>query len=104
MLPNGEYFASQTSTSDSLNKHHSSIAQFCHSSSSKSMLGKGFELRNLTITDSNKPIKAVPLEVVSAYWMHWCGKGDAKAKQLVGGLIKRTLHDVADEAFGIKHS
>ena len=102
MLPNGEYFASQTSASASLDKDNTSIMRFSTSSALKALLGKEFELRSLTVTGSNKPIKAVPLEVVSAYWMHWCGKGDAKAKQLVGGLIKRTLRDVADEAFGIK--
>ena len=102
MLPNGEYFASQTSASASLDKDNTSIMRFSTSSALKALLGKEFELSSLTVTGSNKPIKAVPLEVVSAYWMHWCGKGDAKAKQLVGGLIKRTLRDVADEAFGIK--
>lgn len=60
MLPNGEYFASQTSTSASLGKDNTSIMRFSTSNAVKSMLGRRFELCSLTITDSKNPLKQYP--------------------------------------------
>ncbi len=106
MMPNGDYFASQTSASATLNKHPESISEFCQSNSVKALLGNGFEFRKieLTVSDSNKPIKAIPLDVLAAYWRHWDRKGNPIATTLVNGLLKRSLTEVADVAFGVKRN
>lgn len=102
MLPDGSYYASQTSASASINKDRSSMLHFLASNSLKTLLNKDFECCTLTVTDSHKPIKAIPLDVLALYWRHWDRKGDPIAATLVNGLIQKSLLEVADEAFGVQ--
>lgn len=105
MLPDGGYRLSQIEVTGAIEKHHSSFAQFSRSKSLKDLLGNDPGVRNsvlsVDVEGSNIPIASISVEAAFVYWFKWAEKGNAKAKALVIALAKRSIYELADEAFGV---
>lgn len=104
-VPDGSYRLSQSEVAGVIAKQAYSIWQFSRSKHVKSLLAQGCEFcidLELAVEGSNKPIIPIPLELAALYWQHWNHKGNAIATALVNALLKRSLNDLADEAFGVK--
>jgi hypothetical protein len=68
------------------------------------LLGESFgfsEIAEMTVSGSNKPIKAVPLKVVAVYWYRQAELNNPNAKALVRAMVVESLTQVADKVFGI---
>ena len=104
MLPDGGYVLSQSEVAQVVDKSESSIRSFQQSNRVKSLPGLGSQFAGLTIEGSNKPIAPVPPELAAFYWHRCAIEGNTKAQALVIALVKRSLYDLADEAFGINRT
>lgn len=102
MLPDGSYCLSQTEVSAVVEKSESSIRSFRRSKRLKDILEDDFQSATLTIEGTSKPIAPVTLELAALYWYKCADEGNKKAQALVIALLKRSLYELADEAFGIK--
>ena len=110
MLPDGSYRMSQTQTAEAIGLNEINARRFLGSKSIKGLLGKGYTPDTLAVekTDDSKRggtrINALPLEVVSAFWLQQCTKGNKKAIALTMALLTETLERRFDNAFGIERS
>ncbi|PSB30097.1 hypothetical protein [Chlorogloea sp. CCALA 695] len=104
MLPDGSYVFSQTEVAAVVDKSESSIRSFRRSKHLKSLPGMESQFATLTIEGVNKPIAPVSLELAALYWHKCASVGNQKAQALTIALVKYSLYDFADEAFGIKRS
>ncbi len=102
MLPDGSYRLSQTEVAGVIDKGESSIRSFRSSKLFKGLLGKASQSAEQAVSGSNKPIVPVSLELAALYWQKWASVGNSKALALIVALIKRSLYDLASEAFGLK--
>ncbi|NEO34578.1 MAG: hypothetical protein F6K36_30150 [Symploca sp. SIO3C6] len=107
MLPDGSYRMSQTQTAEAIGLNEINARRFLGSKSIKGLLGKGYTPDTLAVekTDDSKRggtrINALPLEVVSAFWLQQCTKGNKKAIALTMALLTETLERRFDNAFGV---
>ena len=104
MLPDGSYVFSQTEVAAVVDKSESSIRSFRRSKHLKSLPGMESQFATLTVEGANKPIAPVSLELAALYWHKCASVGNQKAQALTIALVKHSLYDFADEAFGIKRS
>ena len=100
-LPNGEYVMSQTQATDAVNKQASSIFNWLQSEQSKALLGEVSAIFNTPAEGFNKPIQAVPIEVVTAYWHRQSTLGNEQAAKLVYACMTETLRRRCDAAFDV---
>ena len=104
MLPNGSYVFSQSEVTEVVDKPEISIRRFSGSKWLKSMPELHSEFDTLSIEGSNRPIAPISPEVAALYWQKCAAQGNEKAQALVIALVKRSLYDIADEAFGFQRS
>lgn len=108
MLPDGSYRLSYVQTSEVVNKSRNSMLRFCRSKYLKSLLGEDFECytstEEISIEGANRAIIPVTFEMACLYWQKCATEGNSKARALVIALLKRSLYDLADEAFEIRRS
>lgn len=107
MLPDGSYRLSYVQASEVVDKNRNSVLRFCRSKYLKSLLGEDFEgytpSDGISIEGANRPITPITFELACLYWQKCAAEGNIKARALVIALLKRSLYDLADAAFGIPH-
>ena len=105
MLPDGSYCLSQTEVSAVVEKPESSIRSFRQSKRLKALLEDRLQFDTLTVEGASKPIAPVTPELAALYWYKCAYEGNKKAQALVIALLKCSLYELADQAFGIeRHS
>ena len=109
MLPDGGYRMSQTQTAEAIGLAEVSARRFLGSKAIKGLLGKGYTPDTLAVEKGDskrggRRINALPLEVVSAFWLQQCIKGNKKAIALTMALLTESLERRFDSAFGVERS
>jgi hypothetical protein len=111
MLPDGSYRMSQTQAAEIVGLNRRNVFDFLRSNAIKSLLGEGYtgsisdvEIESEGQARGGSRINALPLEVVSAYWLWQAYRGNKQALTLCMGLILETLERRFDNAFGVSRS
>ncbi|MGI0488810.1 hypothetical protein ACN4EK_25650 [Pantanalinema rosaneae CENA516] len=107
MLPDGAYRMSQTQAAECVNLTERNAREFLQSKALKSLLGEAYTPAISDIEPDidqlrgGSRIRALPLEVVSAYWLWQAFRGNKQALTLCMGLLTETLERRFDAAFGV---
>ena len=109
MLPDGSYRMSQAQTAESVGKPSMNASRFLESRAIKTLLGEGYtdhtpesvEIEPEPGKRGQSRFNALPLEVVTAYWVNQCSQGNKQAIALVMALATETLERRFDAAFGV---
>lgn len=110
MLPSGDYQMSQTQAAECVGLSERNAREFLQSKALKSLLGEGYTPAISEIEPDadqirgSSRIRALPLEVVSAYWMWQAYRGNKQALTLCMALITESLERRFDSAFGVTRS
>lgn len=109
MLPDGSYRMSQTQTAEAVGKDESNARKFLGSKGIKTLLGKGYTPGSIEVDPSEQErgqtrINALPLNVVSAFWVWELSKKNKLALALVMAMTIETLTRRFDRAFGVSRS
>lgn len=114
MLPDGSYRMSQTQSAECIGLTERNARDFLRSNALKALLGEGYtpaisEREEIEIEPEpgkrgQSRFVAMPLEVVSAYWLWQSHRGNKQALALCMGLITETLERRFDSAFNITRS
>ena len=111
MLPDGSYRMSLSQASELVGLLPRNAFDFLRSKAIKSLLGEGYtgsisdvEIESEGQARGGSRINALPLEVVSAYWLWQAYRGNKQALTLCMGLILETLERRFDNAFGVNRS
>ena len=108
-LPDGSYRMSQTQAAEAVGKSPVNALRFLRSNSIKALLGRDFtdytpdsiEIEPEPGKRGQSRFNALPLEIVTAYWINQCFQGNKSALALVMALATETLERRFDAAFGI---
>ncbi|NJR69715.1 MAG: hypothetical protein HC771_14405 [Synechococcales cyanobacterium CRU_2_2] len=111
-LPNGEYLFSQAAAGEAVGKPRNSALRFLSSNAAKAFLGEDLarytpESIELELGDGQRGstrFNAIPLELVTAYWVHQCSLGNKAAIALVMALSIESLERRFDTAFDVETS
>ena len=111
MLPDGSYRMSQTQAAEAVGLSRRNVSDFLRSNTIKALLGEGYTgtiLEREEIEIEPEPGKrgqsrfmAMPLEVVSAYWLWQSYRGNKQALILCMALIIESLERRFDAAFSV---
>ena len=109
MLPDGSYRMSQAGAAAAIADAPVYALRFLRSNDSKALLGESYtdyspdeiEVESDTQVRGQTRINALPLEVVSAYWLYRAYKGNKQAFILSWTLINESLESRFDNAFGV---
>jgi hypothetical protein len=107
MLPDGSYRMSQTQAAECVGLSERNAREFLQSKALKSLLGEAYTPATSEIepdteqTRGSSRIRALPLEVVSAYWLWQAFRGNKQALALCMALLTETLERRFDAAFGV---
>lgn len=107
MLPDGSYRMSQTQAAECVGLSERNARDFLQSKALKSLLGEGYTPAISEIEPDtgqlrgSSRIRALPLEIVGAYWLWQATRGNKIALSLVTALLAETLERRFDEAFGV---
>lgn len=108
LLSEGDYCLAQSEVAAVIGKVDASIFEFLNSKSFKALLGAEFEslisVEPVAVEGSNKPIKPLSFHVAGLYWYHWSQKRNKSGQALCQALIRHSLQELADDAFGKKRS
>lgn len=109
MLPDGSYRMSQTQTAEAVGKDESNARKFLGSKGIKALLGRNYTPGSIEVDSSGQVrgqtrINALPLEVVSAFWVWELSKKNKQALALVMAMTIETLTRRFDVAFGVERS
>jgi hypothetical protein len=109
MLPDGSYRMSQTQVAESVGKPEINARRFLDSKAIKALLGQGYtpdtiEIESSTGKRGQSRFNALPLDVVTAYWVNECFKGNRLALALVMALTTETITRRFDSAFGVERT
>jgi hypothetical protein len=112
MLPDGSYRMSQAQASETIDEPPVYALRFLRSNDSKALLGEDYtdykpdsiEVENASNTRGQTRINALPLDVVTAYWLTRAYKGNKKAFVLIWALLTESLERRCDHVFGIERS
>lgn len=55
------------------------IRRFLKSEQAKALLGKDYQFGSLIVAGSDKPVKVIPINIASEFWMAQAFKGNTKA-------------------------
>lgn len=106
-ISSGDYYASLSSAATPMEKEAQSLNNFVESKIIKSLLSERCGLAKvvkITPPGSKESIRAVPLEIVSLYWLRQYELGNPLAKTLVTEICLELLTQVANQAFIVKLS
>ena len=108
-MPDGSYRMSQTQAAESVGKSQRNAGRFLESKGIKALRGEGYTPDTIEVDSSNQArgqarFNALPLDVVSAYWLWEASKGNQQAIALCYALMAETLERSFDAAFGIERS
>ncbi len=112
MLPDGSYRMSLSQAAQMVDLSARNAFDFLRSKAIKSLLGEDYtvsasqeaelvEIESEGDKRGQSRIRALPLEVVSAYWVWQSFKGNKKALGLVIAMVTETLERRFDRAFGV---
>ena len=111
MLPDGSYRMSQAQVAEAVDLSRRNVSDFLRSKAIKALLGEGYTgtiLEREEIEIEPEPGKrgqsrfmAMPLEVVSAYWLWQSYRGNKQALTLCMALIIESLDRRFDAAFNV---
>jgi hypothetical protein len=110
MLPDGSYRMSQTQAAECVGLTERNAREFLQSKALKSLLGEAYTPAISDIEPDadqlrgGSRIRALPLEVVSAYWLWQSFRGNKQALALCMALLTETLERRFDAAFGVVRS
>ena len=108
MLPDSTYRLSYAQATEAVEKDRSSMLRFCQSKYLKTLLGEDFQCCSredeVFIEGAPRAITPVTFDVACLYWQRCATQGNVKARALVVALLKRSLYELADEAFGVERS
>lgn len=109
MLPDGSYRMSLTQAAECIETSTQNASNFLQSRAIKSLLGEGytpqvFEIESDSQLRGQGRFRALPLEVVSAFWYWQATRGNKKAFLLGWALQTESLERRFDNAFGITHT
>lgn len=108
MLPDGSYRLSHTQATEVVDKNRNSMSRFCRSKYLQSFLDNTSQSYTVTeevfLEGANRPIIPINFEVACLFWHKCAAEGNPKARAIVVALLKHSLYELADEAFGVKHS
>lgn len=111
MLPDGTYRMSQTQVAECVGLGVQNASDFLRSKAIKTLLGKGYTPQIFSIEiESGEQIRgqsrfnALPLEVVSTYWLWQSHRENKKALVLCMALIIESLERRFDRAFGVERT
>jgi hypothetical protein len=105
MLPDGSYRMSQTQAAESVDRPEINARRFLTSRAINALLGGGYTPDTIEIDEAQARgrgrFNALPLEVVSAYWLNQASQGNQKAYALIWALLTESLERRFDTAFGV---
>src|SRR4028118_740186 len=107
MLPDGSYRMSQTQAAEGVGLSERNAREFLQSKALKTLLGEGYTPATSEIEPSvgqargGSRIRALPLEVVGAYWLWQAARGNKTALSLAMSLLTENLERRFDNAFGV---
>lgn len=109
MLPDGSYRMSQAQAAQAIEESPVYALRFLQSKDSRALLGEAYtdytpesvEVESEPGNRGQTRINALPLEVVTAYWLTRAYKGNKKAFVLSWALLTETLERRFDSAFNI---
>jgi len=107
MLPDGSYRMSQTQAAECVGLSERNAREFLQSKALKALLGEGYTPASSQIEPDagqvrgGSRIRALPLEVVGAYWLWQAARGNKTALSLVMALLAETLERPFDAAFDV---
>ncbi|NEZ67823.1 hypothetical protein D0962_34570 [Leptolyngbyaceae cyanobacterium CCMR0082] len=109
MLPDGSYRMSQTQTAEAVGKDESNARKFLGSKGIKTLLSKGYTPGSIEVDPNDQirgqtRINALPLDVVSAFWVWELSRKNKQALALVMAMTIETLTRRFDVAFGVSRS
>lgn len=109
MLPDGSYRMSQTQAAETVGKDEINARRFLTSKNINAIRGEGYtpdsiEVESLADKRGQTRFNALPLDVVTAYWLYQSTQGNQQALALVWALLSESLERRFDEAFGIIRS
>ncbi|MDX2099676.1 MAG: hypothetical protein SFW36_18005 [Leptolyngbyaceae cyanobacterium bins.59] len=109
MLSDGSYRMSQAQSAQAIGEPPVYALRFLESKDSKSLLGKSYtDYKPESVEVESQPgkrgqtrINALPLEVVTAYWLYKASKGNKTALLLTWALLTESLERRFDLAFAV---
>jgi hypothetical protein len=112
MLPDGSYRMSQAQAAEAIEEAPVYALRFLQSKDSKALLGETYtDYTPESVEVEPEPgkrgqtrINALPLEIVTAYWLTRAYKGNKKAFILSWALLTESLERRFDTAFGVVRS
>ncbi|MGG6298124.1 hypothetical protein ACQ4M4_27335 [Leptolyngbya sp. AN02str] len=109
MLPDGSYRMSQTQAAECIGQSQRNAGRFLTSKGINALLGQGYTPDSIEADSSSQKrgqtrFNALPLEVVTAYWVFQCFEGNRQALALVMALATETLERRFDAAFDVERT
>jgi hypothetical protein len=101
---------SQTQAAECVGLSERNAREFLQSKALKTLLGEGYTPATSEIEPDvgqvrgGSRIRALPLEIVGAYWLWQAARGNKTALSLVMALLTETLERRFDAAFGVTRS
>ena len=111
-MPDGSYRMSITSAATAVDTSQQNATNFLRSKALKALQGSGYtpqssEQIEVDATGQGRGqtrITALPLDVVFAFWLYQCSRGNKQAYNLLAALGLETLERRFDTAFGVERS
>ncbi len=111
-MPDGSYRMSQAQATQAIEEPPVYALRFLGAKGAKALLGEGYtdykpesvEVEATNQSRGQTRINALPLEVVSAYWLYRAFRGNRQAMLLCMALLSENLERRFDAAFGIERT
>ena len=111
-MPDGSYRMSIAGAAEAVGLIRRNAFEFLRSKAAKQLLGEGFTGSISEVEVESSPgqsrgqtrIQAIPLAVVSKYWLWQAYRGNKPAFALVDALLEESLERRFDAAFGVERS
>jgi hypothetical protein len=108
-MPDGSYRMSQTQAAECIGKPEINARRFLDSRGIKALRGEGYTPDTIEVDSPEQGrgqtrFNALPLDVVSAYWLWEASKGNQQSIALCYALMAETLERRFDAAFGMERS
>ncbi len=108
MLPDGSYRLNHAQATEVVDKNRDSMSRFRRSKYIRSLLGNPSQSYTLPeevfLEGANRLINPITIELACLFWQKCALEGNLKARTIVFALVKHSLYELADEAFGVKPS
>lgn len=111
-MPDGSYRMSQLQAAECIGTTPQNASNFLRSKAFKALQGAEstdqsfgtIEVESSQQATGGTRINALPLEVVWAFWLYQCSRGNKQAYNLLAALGTETLERRFDAAFGVQRS